>query len=110
VYLFTRQLNLLGVPVDTPVVNLDNVLAVDHFPYSETTWPSGDWAEIEIPMHFAAVNGGAVRLLPGTRLGLAIAVHRNGTLPGDGLQFNYDTPSFDSRLELETSSLLPIFN
>ncbi len=110
VWLFTRQLNLLGVPVDTPVLNLDDPVAADHFPYSEASWPSGEWGEIEIPMHFAAVNGGAVHLLPGTRVGLALAVHRNGTLPGDGLQFNYDTPSFDSRLELQTSSLLPIFN
>jgi hypothetical protein len=110
VYLFTRQLNILGIPVDTPVVNLDDPLAVDHFPYSESAWPSGDWGEIEIPMHFAAINGGAIRLLPGTRLGLMIAVHRNGTLPGDGLQFNYDHPSFDSRLEIKTNSLLPIFN
>jgi len=109
VYLFTRQLNILGVPVDTPVANLDDLLAADHFPYSEASWPSGDWGEIEIPMHFAAANGGAIHLLPGTRLGLAVAVHRDGTLPGDGLQFNYDTPSFDSRLELETSSLLPAF-
>jgi hypothetical protein len=109
-YLYTRQLNLLGVPVDTPVVNLDDPINVDHFVHSETSWPSGDWGEIEIPLHFAAANGGALRLLPGTRLGLAIAVHRNGTLPGEGLQFNYDTPSFDSRLELETSSLLPIFD
>lgn len=110
VYLFTRQLNELGVPVDTPVVNLDAPGALDHFPYAEASWPSGDWGEINIPMHFAAADDGAIRLLPGTRLGLAIAVHRSGTLPGDGLQFNYDTPSFESVLELETRSLLPIFN
>jgi Tfp pilus assembly protein PilE len=109
VYLFTRQLNVLGVPVDTPVVNLDNPTAADHFPYAEASWPSSEWAEIDIPMHFAAANGGSVRLLPGTRLGLAIGVHRSGTLPGEGLQFNYDTPSFDSRLEIETRSLLPSF-
>ena len=109
VYLFTRQLNGLGVPIDTPVLNLDDPVAVDHFPYSQASWPNGNWGEIEIPMHFAAANGGALHLLPGTRLGLAIGVHRNGTLPGDGLQFNYDTPSFDSRLEVQSSSLLPIF-
>lgn len=105
VYLFTRQLDILGIPVDTPVLNLDDLLAVDHFPYSESSWPSGNWAEVGIQMHFAALH-----LLPGIRLGLAVGVHRNGTLPGDGLQFNYDTPSFDSRLEVQTSSLLPIFN
>lgn len=110
VWLFTRQFNPDGVPVDTPVRNLDDPLADDHFPYPQASWPSGNWSEVEVPAHFAAANGGAVHLLPGTRLGLAVGVHRNGTLPGDGLQFNYDTPSFDSRLEVQTSSLLPIFN
>jgi hypothetical protein len=99
VWLFTRHLNVLGIPVDTPVINLDLPGAIDHFPYSQPSWPSGNWGEIEIPMHFAALN-----LLPTYRLGLAIGVNRNGTLPGDGLQFNYDTPSFDSRLEVQTTS------
>jgi len=109
-YLFTRELDPDGQPVDAAVVNLDDPLAGDDFVYEESPWPSGDFAEIEIPMHFAAANGGAVHLLPGTRLGLAVAVHRDATLPGDGLQFNYDTPSFDSKLEIKTNSLLPIFN
>ena len=33
----------------------------------------------------------------------------SGTLPGDGLQFVYDNPSYDSRLEVDTHSLLPAF-
>lgn len=101
-WLFTRQLNLLGNPVDTPVVNLDSPLSLDHFPYAQQPWPSGTYQPIEVPVHFAAVNGGALRILPGTRLGLAIAVHRNGTADGDGLQFMYDHPSFESKLQLKT--------
>lgn len=107
VWLFTRSLNVDGVAVDTPVVNLDD--SGDHFPHTEDEWPSGDWGEIEVPMHFAAAEGGALHLTPGDRLGLAIGIHKTGTAPGEGLQFNYDTPSFDSRLELDTNSTLPDF-
>ena len=46
-------------------------------------------------------------LLPGERLGVAISVERSGTNPGDGLEFMYDHPSFDSRLQIKTSSVLP---
>ena len=48
-------------------------------------------------------------LLPGERLGLAISVEKGGTNPGDGLEFMYDHPSFDSRLQIKTSSVLPDF-
>ena len=52
-------------------------------------------------------------LVPGSRLGLAIAVEKAGTGVGTaetGLQFHYDEPSFDSRLEVKTHSDLPDFN
>jgi hypothetical protein len=39
---------------------------------------------------------------------VAISVERSGT-DGDGLEFMYDHPSFDSRLQVKTSSALPIF-
>jgi hypothetical protein len=45
----------------------------------------------------------------GDRVGLAVGVERQGTLDGSGLQFEYDHPSFDSRIEVDTHSLLPIF-
>ena len=45
----------------------------------------------------------------GSRLGLAFAVERQGTSQGSGLQFVYDHPSFDSRLQVDTKSLLPVF-
>jgi hypothetical protein len=99
-YLFYRQLNGLGVPVDTPAVNLD-LSNVSYFTYSQNPWPTS-WTEIHIPIHF---NLGAA-LTPGTRLGLAINVDGSGTGAG-GLEFLYDQPSFDSRLQVQTASLLP---
>ena len=113
VWLFTREVteNAHGAPVevDTPVVNLDDLGAGDHFRYVADEWPSGEWNEVVVPMHFAAPTGGAVHLVPGARVGVAIGIHKTGTAPGEGLQFNYDTPSFDSRLELDTNSELPSF-
>ena len=118
VWLFTRHLNGLGVPVDTFAVNLgancpsgqanccptNAGLNLTYFACSFTSWPHGGWTEIHIPLHFASLS-----LPPNERLGLAIAVERQGTLPGDGIQFMYDHPSFDSRLEAQTRSLLPTF-
>jgi hypothetical protein len=41
---------------------------------------------------------------------LAIAIDRSGTGDGSqGLQFMYDEPSFDSRLEVTSHSPLPSF-
>jgi hypothetical protein len=103
-WLFERHTNILGVPIDTPAVNLDPALLnLTYFTYSQSQWPT-TWTELHIPINFA-LN---VHLLPGSRLGLAIAVDRSGTGDGtQGLQFMYDEPSFDSRLELTTNSLIP---
>jgi hypothetical protein len=102
IWLFERHLNLLGVPVDTPAVNL-NLGNLTYFTYSPPggTWPQ-TWTELHIPLHF---NLG-VNLGPNSRLGLAIQVERSAT-SGGGLQFMYDEPSFDSRLEVTTTGLLP---
>jgi type II secretory pathway pseudopilin PulG len=114
VWLFQRQLNLLGVAVDTPAVNLyagsppqgsciqPGALNLTYFKCSLTSWPSGpQWHEITIPLHFT-LNV----LAPNSQLGLAIQVERAGT-NGGGLQFYYDEPSYESRLEVHSSSLLP---
>ncbi len=106
VWLFVRRLNALGLPVDTPVVN-QVVTNLTGFPGGQSNWPSGDYQEITVDMDFvSAVEG----LLPGEQLGLAISVDRAGTSGGDGLEFMYDHPSFDSRLQVKTSSALPIFD
>ena len=66
-----------------------------YFTYSATTWPTG-WTELHIPFRFnLSVLG------PNSRLGFAIQVEKAGT-SGGGMQFLYDEPSFDSRLELKT--------
>lgn len=106
VWLFSRKLNLLGEPVDTPVVNL-SIPNLTWFPHEQASWPSGNWTEVTVDMDFLYA---AQALLPGERLGLAISVERSGTNPGQGLEFMYDHPSFDSRLQVKTSSALPIFN
>jgi hypothetical protein len=103
-WLFERHTNILGIPIDTPAVNLDPpLLNATYFTYSQSTWPT-TWTELHIPINFS-LN---LHLLPNSRLGLAIAIDRSGTGDGtQGLQFMYDEPSFDSRLELKTNSLLP---
>jgi hypothetical protein len=112
VWLFTRTLNGLGVPVDTFAVSLDThdecntsralVVSLTYFQCSIALWPTNGWVEIPIPLHFAALT-----LPHDYRLGVAVGVERAGTLPGDGLQFIYDQPTYDSRLIVDTHSLLP---
>ncbi len=105
VFLFARKLNVLGQPIDEPMVNQD-ITDATWFPHEEESWPRNNWTELSVPMNFVYSD---VSLLPGERLGLAISVERGGTNPGDGLEFMYDHPSFDSRLQVKTSSILPAF-
>jgi hypothetical protein len=100
IWLFERHLNVLGIPIDTPAVNLD-LAGATYFTYSKDPWPTG-WTELHIPLNFDL----GVTLGPTSRLGLAIQVEQSGT-DGDGMQFLYDEPSYDSRLEVKTTSLLP---
>ncbi len=74
------------------------------FPHEEDPWPKSNWTEVDVPMKFLHAGGS---LVPGERLGVAISVERSGTNPGDGLEFMYDHPSFDSRLQVKSSSPLP---
>ena len=76
----------------------------DLFTYSRSTWPNNGWSEIQVPLHFPHVT-----LPAGARLGLAVTLEKQGTPSSSGLQFMYDHPSFDSRLEVDTHSLVPIF-
>ena len=105
VFLFARKTNVLGLPVDVPMANQDLTSAL-WFPHEEDPWPRSNWTELHIDMDFLYAAG---YLLEGERLGLAISVEKNGTNPGDGLEFMYDHPSFDSRLQIKTSSILPAF-
>jgi Tfp pilus assembly protein PilV len=99
-WLFVRT----AAGADVPAVNLDLSGNPTYFTYSQATWPNNGWTEIHVPLHFAEVT-----LPPTSRLGLAIGVEKPGTPSGSGLQFMYDHPSFDSRLQVDTRSLLPAF-
>jgi hypothetical protein len=101
-WIFERHLNVLGVPVDTPVANLD-LSNLTYFTYAPAggVWPTS-WTELHIPLHF---NGANINLGAQSRLGFALQVERSGT-SGGGLQFMYDEPSFDSRLVLNTNTTL----
>jgi type II secretory pathway pseudopilin PulG len=90
--------------IDVPAANLDATGNPTYFTYSKSTWPNNGWSEIQLPLHFAQVT-----LPPSSRLGLAIAVEKQGTPSSSGLQFMYDHPSFDSRLEVDTHSIVPVF-
>ena len=105
VFLYARKLNVLGQPVDVLMVNQD-ITNATWFPHEADPWPRSNWTEVSVPMNFIYAAGS---LLPGERLGVAISVEKGGTNPGDGLEFLYDHPSFDSRLQVKTSSVLPIF-
>jgi hypothetical protein len=101
IWLFERHLDAQGTPVHTPAANLD-LGNLPYFTYSVSPWPT-NWTEVEIPLNFNPLVLG-----PDSRLGLAIQVERQGTA-GGGMEFMYDEPTFDSRLELKTHSDLPEF-
>jgi hypothetical protein len=100
VWLFQRQLNVFGVPQDTAALNLD-ASSAPYWQYSANPWPSDKWVEASIALHFSLPA-----LAPGSRLGVAVQVERAGTT-GGGLQFLYDEPSFESKLEVKTTSPVP---
>jgi hypothetical protein len=134
-YLFVRQtvaiprclLKLAGVcvsmsapvdvVVDIPLVNVGVLsngdcstgtgLNLTNFQYSQDPWPS-NWAQVSMPMCFVAVNSAGVpieTLLPkDSQLGLTLMVKDAGT--GAGLEFMYDRVGFESRLEVQTESLI----
>jgi hypothetical protein len=104
IWLFKRQVNVLGQTTDTAFANLDQG-GTGYFTYSRSPWPT-TWTELTIPLNFPTDTN----LLAGDSLGLAIAIDPSGTGDGtQGLQFMYDEPSFDTRLELKTPSALPSF-
>jgi len=65
------------------------------------TWPSDRWAQLRIELDFSQI---AVPV--DDRLGLAIALERDGTTGADAVQFAYDHPDFRSRLEVDTTTPL----
>jgi hypothetical protein len=104
VWLFVRRVNAQSQLVDTPAVNqAAPLIGQTYFTAEKTQWPTS-WTEIQVPLDFTL----STTLSPGNRLGVAIAVDQAGT-GGGGLQFMYDEPSFDTRLEVKSESVLPTF-
>lgn len=102
-WLFVRSYSQ-GVTTDTLAYNLGPPLSLD-FSYFAQSWPSSGETEISIPLNFGyAGEGGALALPPGSRLGLALSV---GAETPSALQLFYDSPSFDSRIELATTGAPP---
>ena len=107
------------IEVDLPYLNVGLLtggacrtglgLNLTNFQYSQNPWPA-QWAKISVPMCFAAVNAaGAVVpaiLPPNSRVVLSVMTKRGGTQPGQALEFMYDHPDFESRLQLETNKLI----
>ena len=105
VFVFIRketaaQCSPLPAPCDTQLIDLANPPNA-FFVYSKNPWPAGAWTRERVPMSFSSTTA-----LTGQRVGVEIAVRRNGTT-GDVLQFMYDHPDYPSRLEVETSTPLP---
>jgi prepilin-type N-terminal cleavage/methylation domain-containing protein len=108
VFVFVRsetQSNGQTVATDTRLVDSSNPPNA-FFVYSENPWPSGAWTRRRFDMSFAATNIQASNATTTRRVGLEIAVRRNGTT-GDVLEFMYDHPDDPSRLEVETTTPLP---
>lgn len=102
-WLFVRSQSGSTV-TDKFAVNLGPPVSLD-FDYFAQSWPSSGWTEVSLPLGFGyAEEGGALPLAPGDRLGLALSV---GDDTSSALQVRYDTPSFDSRVELTTTGAPP---
>lgn len=98
IYLFERRLDVNGDSVDVPIS--DARTGAPYFTHAEPAWAAGTWGKVAVPLRFALT-----RIEAGERLGIALSVERGGT-GGDALQFLYDHPDFDSRVELETTTPL----
>jgi hypothetical protein len=99
VWLFAREIQVGGLAVDVPLVHLSGGLI--GVSYHQNPWPHGGWTELSIPIPIDV----GTNLLVGYQLGLAIGIDNSNT--GGGLQFAYDAPSYDSRLQINTTGSLP---
>ena len=100
VWLFERHSNAHGAPVDTPAI--DPAHREPHLLHVLRDHLADRLDRAPHPLRASPLGN----LGPNSRLGLAIQVEKAGT-SGGGMQFLYDEPSFDSRLELKTQSVLP---
>ena len=105
IYLFSRETTVLGGTEDTLLVNSSGA-PTPYFTFAQPTWPHfatvGQFGLITIPMTFSGTQ-----IPTGQRLGLAISVDRDGTAGAQALEFAYDHPTRQSRLEVQTATPLP---
>lgn len=105
VFLFRREDTVLGGAEDELLVDA-NGAPNQYFTHSEATWPRsatpGSFGQVTVPLKFD------VTVVPtGQRLGIAITVENAGTQGAEALEFAYDHPSRQSRLEVQTATPLP---
>jgi hypothetical protein len=75
--------------------------------HSSSNWPSGPpWAEVRLTFDLDNLSLAERTVQPGERLGVSIGVDPSGT-PDNVLQFLYDHPEGESRLEVLTTTPLP---
>lgn len=98
VYLFTREVNVRGIEVDNLIADA-SASSRSYFLYSRAIWPKDAWTAVTVPMTFSSV-----RVAPGDRIGVAIAVDKDGTETGQVLQFMYGLTADDSQLSLSTTT------
>ena len=95
--------------LDLPLVSTAPPGSLTHFRFTMANWHR-HWTEISVPLDFRGIDSdGAtvpLQLSPGSRIGMSLIVPRQGTNPGAGLEFMFDHPSFDSRLELDTNEIV----
>lgn len=96
IYVFIRSEAGSGV-TDTLFTNLGSP-SDTFWLYSDSAWPRDAWSRVSIPLRFAPATVQA-----GDRVGVALTIERAGT-PVNALQFLYDHPQFDSRLEIQTTT------
>ena len=100
VTLFTRTEDPLGLLPPTDVRLIDTDTLNSYFTSTSSSWPSGDWRKLRVPMSFAPSA-----IIPGQRLGIAIGLEKSAS-PSDQSMFQYDQVELDSRLEVETTTPL----
>ncbi|UJA20278.1 hypothetical protein HJD18_08700 [Thermoleophilia bacterium SCSIO 60948] len=94
-FLFTREIGVRGNEIDQVV---EDPSGKSYFSYSAATWPRNAWTAVTVPMDFSNI-----RVAPGDRLGVALAVKGSGS-NSQLLQFMYDMTSYDSRLTINTTT------
>jgi type II secretory pathway pseudopilin PulG len=67
-------------------------------------WPRNTWATLRLHMAF---NGAPYTIGAGDRLGVALSVERANT-PADAIPIMYDHPLYPTRLEVDTTTPIPV--